>query len=138
MRMRYILPLIALLSLAGQAPAQGKNTATPAPTTRPYADVKNSQLRKELIALDEAADLLAEVKDDKSAKEACSKINRLFRNLPPLLGGGTRELDLLAKAQNRVSAQMWRLKNEPFFEKYNMQQSWTIMTDQFSRKLLTK
>lgn len=138
LRFLLLLPLCALLSSPMAAQAQVKPKTPPPPAPKPYADVKNNNFRKELTALDEAAALLAEVNDEKSAKEATRKIERLFRNLPPLLGGNGRELDLLAKAQNRVSAQMWRMKNEPYFETMKLQELWTLITDQFSRPSASK
>lgn len=138
LRYLLLLPLCALLCSPMVAQAQAKPKLPTPPAPKPYADVKNTKLRKELLALDEAAALLAEVNNEKSAKEASRKIERLFHNLPPLLGGSGRELDLLATAQNRVSAQMWRMIKEPYFETMKLQELWTLMTDPFSRPSAAK
>lgn len=142
LRPLLLLPLCALvaapLHAAPTTTTNNSKSKTVPLSERPYADVKNLVLRKELQALDEAANLLAEVNDEKSAKQAHSKIDRLFRMLPPITGGSAQELDLLARAQNKVSSQMWRLMEEEYFEKAQLQESWTLMTDHFSRPSAAK
>lgn len=139
-RLRFLSFIAAcgILCAPHTAQAQGNKPHQSAQEPKPYANVKNTNLRKELTALDEAAAILAEVKDERSAKDAYGKIYRSFRNLPPILGGNHQELEMIARAQNRVSSHMWRLMKEPYFEKAKLQEAWTLMTDPFSRELLKK
>lgn len=125
--------LLALPALGATGKDKDKEAKPESPLAQQIEKVKSSNFKKELKALDEAANILDGVTDEKSAKAACTKIYSLFKNLPPLLGGNAFELDLLAKAQNRVSLYMWQFKKEPFFESVKMQETWTLMTDQFSR-----
>lgn len=128
-----LLLTCAMLGTLPVAQAQASRSGNSSSASSSYDNVKDSQLRKELRALDEAAALLAEVNDEKSAKAAYSKIQSHFRNLPPYLKGNAQELNMLAAAQNRVSAHMWRLMSQPFFETAKLQEAWTLMTDPFSR-----
>ncbi len=89
---------------------------------------------KELAALNEAAGVLAEVKDEETAKDAVRKLSKKFSALPPLLNGTEQDLENLAKAQNTVSRQMIRMQNQPYFESAGLQELWTLITDQFSRR----
>ena len=96
--------------------------------------VTKGDFGKELTALNEAAGMLAEVKDEASAKEIVKKLIHTFSSLPPLLNGNEDDLEKLARAQNAVSRQMMRLKDLPYFESAGLQEAWTLMTDQFSRR----
>ncbi len=93
---------------------------------------------KEMAALGEAAALLANVKDEAGAVETAEKLCKKFAALPPLLGGSDSELELLAKAQNKVSDQMERLMATSYFVSSGLQEAWTLMTDHFSRRSAQK
>lgn len=96
--------------------------------------VRDPILKRELKALDEAADILEGVNDESSAKKAIIRLTTTFRQLPPTINFGNEQIMVIwAKAQNRVSFQMWRLKEEPYFEKLKMQELWTLISDPFSR-----
>ncbi len=95
--------------------------------------VRNSQLKRELQALQEAAVLMETVQDEETAKKAAAKLRQLFRTLPPPIKGEQKELEIWARAQNRVSAHMWRLLKEPYFVSSGLQEAWTLITDPFSR-----
>lgn len=126
--------LLCALS-ADAAPKSGDKAEKP--TTELTAKIealKSSPFKKELQALDKATLILTDVTDEKSAKAAYQKIQLLFRSLPPLLGGSAQELELLAQAQNMVSEQMWKRMNEPYFKTGKLQEIWTLLTDQFSRR----
>lgn len=100
--------------------------------------VKDQLFRRELKALDEAAEVMEGVNDEASAKKAVIKLTNVFRQLPPPISADQRTLEIWARAQNRVSFHMWRLKDEPYFEKLKMQELWTLITDPFSRPSATK
>lgn len=96
--------------------------------------VRDLTLKRELKALDEAATVLEGVNDEASAKKAIIKLNNTFRQIPPTVHFANQQvLEIWAKAQNRVSFQMWRLKDEPYFEKLKFQELWTLISDPFSR-----
>lgn len=101
--------------------------------------VRNPILKRELKALDEAAEVLEGVTDEASAKKAIIRLTTTFRQLPPTISfGGQQIMEMWAKAQNRVSFQMWRLKEEPYFEKLKLQELWTLISDPFSRPSAVK
>lgn len=113
--------------------------AAPAHADIPDIDkVKDSLFKRELKALDEAAEILEGVNDEASAKKAIIKLTNMFRNLPPPIRANQQTLEIWAKAQNRVSFQMWRLKEEPYFEKLKLQEIWTMISDPFSRPSATR
>lgn len=96
--------------------------------------VRNPNLKRELKALDDAAETLAAVNDEASAKKAIIKLTTTFSRLPPTIDFGGQQIMLMwAQAQNRVSFQMMRLKEEPYFEKLKLQELWTLISDPFSR-----
>lgn len=101
-------------------------------------NMKNSDFKREIRALEEIAADLAQIETESDAKKVVAKINRIFFKLPPLIKGSASEIDLWSKAQNRVSYHMWRLMKEPFFETAKMQAAWTLMSDPFSRPGLSK
>lgn len=133
---RLLLPLLGALLLAPVAPGAPKKVDNP--LQQQIDAVKSNDFKKEITALGEAILQLQEVTDEKTAKAACTKITSLFKNLPPLLGGNANELEQLARAQNRLSLEMWRLMKEPYFENTELQAAWTLMTDPFSRPSATK
>ncbi len=100
--------------------------------------VTKGDFSRELAALNEAAGLLAEVKDEKGAQAVAKKLRQTFTALPVVTGGSEAELENLAKTQNRASRQMERLKGEPYFETAGLQECWTLMTDPFSRRSARK
>ncbi len=93
---------------------------------------------KEMAALGEAAAMLAKVTDEASATETAEKLCKKFASMPPILNGTNEELELLAKAQNRVNDQMERLMSTSYFVPSGLQEAWTLMTDQFSRRSAQK
>ncbi len=113
-----------------------------APSSRQEAKGKETRSKgsyaKEMAALGEAATMLSGVKDEEGAKDVAEKLCRKFANLPPLLTGTDAELELLAKAQNKVNDQMERLMTTPYFVSSGLQDAWTMMTDQFSRRSAQK
>lgn len=128
MKAIHTFALLLLASLSFLQPAQAQDTER----------IKDPIFRRELKALEEAAEVLEAVNDESSAKKAVMKLTASFRNLPPPLRADQPMLEMWAKAQNRVSFQMWRLKEEPYFEKLKMQELWTLITDPFSRPSATK
>lgn len=139
---RILLPLLSALLLAPMAMGATKASDKPQKPENPLQlqidTARATNFKKEITALGEAVLLLQEVKDEKTAKTACTKITSLFKNLAPLLGGSANDLEQLARAQNRMSLEMWRLLKEPFFEKTELQAAWTLMTDPFSRPSANK
>ncbi len=95
--------------------------------------VRNNQLKRELQALQEAVGIIETVKDEETAKKAAAKLRQMFRNLPPPIKAEQGELEIWARAQNRVSAHMWRLLKEPYFISSGLQEAWSLITDPFSR-----
>lgn len=136
---RLLLPLLGALLLAPFAQgAPEKPKKVDNPLQQQIDAAKAPNFKKEITALGEAVLLLQEVTDEKTAKAACTKITSLFKNLDPLLAGNGNDLEQLARAQNRMSVEMWRLTKEPFFEKTALQEAWTLMTDPFSRPSANK
>ena len=88
----------------------------------------------EITALTEAETMLKTISDAKSAKTVKAKLMHKFSLLRPLVGGTDAQLEELARAQNRVSAVMWELKKEPYFEEEKLQELWTVMTHHFARR----
>lgn len=88
----------------------------------------------EIAALAEAETMLKTISDAKSAKNVKTKLMHKFSLLRPILSGTDAQLEELARAQNRVSAIMWDLKKEPYFEEENLQELWTVMTHHFARR----
>ncbi len=146
---RVLFCATCLLSLTA-APAAWADDEEDAPSSRQTAKEKRDARRgkedaqpkgsigKEMAALGEAAAMLADVKDEASATAVSEKICKKFANLPPLLGGSDAELELLAKAQNKVNDQMERLMSAEYFVSSGLQEAWTLMTDQFSRRSAQK
>ncbi len=102
------------------------------------ASVPPGTYGKEVAALNRAAEALAKVKDEASATEVAKALCKEFTRLNPLLGGSDGELMMLSRAQNKVSKEMWKLMAEPYFESSGLQEAWTLMTDQFSRRKAQK
>lgn len=130
--MRQFLLLIAFAMgavLLAPAPLHARNDDKPMPTAQ-----LDKAFTAEIKALTEAETLLRTISDEKSAKAVKRKLMRQFSYLRPLLGGTEAQLVELSRAQNRVSAIMWEMKKQPYFESENMQELWTVMTHQFARR----
>ena len=131
---RFILLATVALGLAVLSPgpvfAKGDDDAA-------YAGLDQAYTR-EIKALAEAETMLKTVTDTRSAKSVKAKLMHKFSLLKPLLHGNDAQLEALAKAQNRVSAIMWEMMKQPYFEEVNMQELWTVMTHHFSRRSSTR
>lgn len=92
------------------------------------------KLDKEFDGLQKAQALLAEVNDEASAAKAAKKICSIFGVIAPPIDMSMSELEKWAAEQNKVSAQMERLRKMPYFESSGLQEAWTNVTDPFSRK----
>lgn len=94
----------------------------------------NANLDKEFEALKEAQALLAEVNDEKAAEKAAKKISTTFGRLEAPIEMSDAQIEEWSIEQNKVSAQMERLRKQPYFEASGLQEAWTNVTDPFSRK----
>lgn len=129
MRQFFLLLSVAMgMFLLAPAPvyAQKPRTANQAGLDRAF--------KAEITALTEAETMLKTISDAKSAKNVKSKLMHKFSLLRPILGGSDAQLEELARAQNRVSAVMWSLMKEPYFEEENLQELWTVITHHFARR----
>ena len=90
--------------------------------------------KAEIAALTEAETMLKTISDAQSAKNVKAKLMHKFSLLRPIVGGTEAQMEELAAAQNRVSAVMWDLMKEPYFEEVNLQELWTVMTHHFARR----
>ncbi len=141
---RILLCSACMLSLAVAPSAladdeDAPSDREPAKAKRGKEDIKaKGSIAKEMAALGEAAAMLAEVKDAATAEKVAEKLSRKFAHMPPVLNGGEGELEMLAKAQNRVSDQMQRLMASEYFVPSGLQEAWTLMTDPFSRRSAQK
>lgn len=126
---KLLLLVVSALGLAVLAPAplcaKGDNA--------PSANLDRA-FRAEITALTEAETMLKTISDEKSAKTVKAKLMHKFSLLRPILHGTVPQLEELARAQNRVSAIMWDMTKQPYFESQNMQELWTVMTHHFSRR----
>lgn len=132
---RFLLLLTVTMGLGLMAPAPvfAKDEEESAdPNT--IAAVADKGFANELKALAEAESMLKTVTDAKSAKEVKKKLMRKFSYLRPLLNGTDPQLEALAAAQNKVSAIMWEMMKEPYFESEGMQELWTVITHHFARR----
>ena len=96
--------------------------------------INNASMDKEFEGLKDAQALLAEVNDEKSAEKAAKKICSIFGKLPAPIEMSDGEIEQWSIEQNKVSAQMERLRKMPFFEASGLQEAWTNVSDPFSRK----
>ncbi len=97
-------------------------------------DLSKGNFDKEIPALREAAGLLADVKDEKGAKDAAKAIRKDFIGLKVILVGTEAELENLAGEQDKVNRQMARLQKEPWFVSSGLQECWSLIMDPFSRR----
>lgn len=141
--MRKLLVLFSLvigLSLLAPSPVFAKDEEDEEEDHRSQKEktVPKSTLDRafvtEITALTEAETMLKTISDAKSAKTVKTKLMHKFSLLRPLVGGTDAQLEELARAQNRVSAVMWELKKEPYFEEEKLQELWTVMTHHFARR----
>ncbi len=130
MRNSFLILAVAVLGCAVLAPAslfaKDEVEISTAGLDRAYT--------AEIKALAEAESMLKTVSDAKSAKAVKVKLMHKFSLLRPLLHGNDAQLEALAVAQNKVSAIMWEMMKQPYFEEENMQELWTVMTHHFSRR----
>ena len=127
--MRKLLILCSAIGLAVLAPAPLCAKNDNAPTAN-----LDRAFKAEIAALTEAETMLKTISDEKSAKMVKAKLMHKFSLLRPILHGTVAQLEELARAQNRVSAIMWEMTKQPYFETQNMQELWTVMTHHFSRR----
>ncbi len=126
-RLLLLLAAIAGLSLLAPAPLSARDDdPAMAGLDRPFM--------QEIKALGEAETMLKTISDARSAKTVKVKLMHKFSMLRPLLHGTDAQLEALARAQNKVSAIMWEMKKQPYFESENMQELWTVMTHHFARR----
>ncbi len=105
-----------------------------AKAARSGGDLSKGNFDKEIPALRMAAGLLADVRDEKSARECAKAIRKEFNGLKVILVGTEAELENLAREQDKVNRQMARLKKEPWFIDSGLQECWTLIMDPFSRR----
>lgn len=135
----YLLLMTMGLALLTPAPVFAKDDedeeeeVSKKEKTKPSATLDRA-FTAEIKALQEAETLLQTISDAKSAKNVKAKLMQRFSVLRPILGGTDAQLEELAIAQNRVSAVMWNLMKEPYFESENLQELWTVMTHHFARR----
>lgn len=96
--------------------------------------INNADLDKEFDALKEAQAILAEVNDEKAAEKAAKKICSIFGKLQAPIEMSDGEIEQWSIEQNKVSAQMERLRKMPYFDASGLQEAWTNVSDPFSRK----
>ena len=138
MRKIIFFLLVAAVGVAvlTPAPVYARNDDDDEKTTK--APVNQANLSRafisEIKALGEAETMLKTISDEKSAKAVKVKLMHKFSLLRPINGGSEEQLQELARAQNRVSAVMWDLKKEPYFETADLQQLWTVMTHHYARR----
>ena len=96
--------------------------------------INNADLDKEFDALKEAQAILAEVNDEKAAEKAAKKICSIFGKLQAPIEMSDGEIEQWSIEQNKVSAQMERLRKMPYFDASGLQEAWTTVSDPFSRK----
>ena len=133
-----LLSLVMGLSVLAPAPLCAKDDDEESRSERKTKPVPAANLgrafKAEITALTEAETMLKTISDAKSAKTVKSKLMHKFSLLKPILHGTDAQLEELARAQNRVSAIMWDLKKEAYFEEENLQELWTVMTHHFARR----
>ncbi len=138
---RTLLSAACLVSLAAAPLALADDeeaSASDKKASKEEAKQPNGNVAKEMAALGEAAATLSKVKDEASAKEAAEQICKKFIRMQPIVRASEGELEMLAKAQNRVNDQMERLMTTEYFVPSGLQEAWTLMTDHFSRRSAQK
>lgn len=136
MRNLFFLLIAAVgVAVVAPAPAYARDDDDDKPTKAPVNQANLSRaFISEIKALTEAETMLKTISDEKSAKSVKVKLMHKFSLLRPINGGTEEQLMELARAQNRVSAVMWDLKKEPYFETADLQQLWTVMTHHYARR----
>lgn len=136
MRNLFFLLVAAVgVAVVAPAPAYARDDDDDKPTKAPVNQANLSRaFISEIKALTEAETMLKTISDEKSAKAVKVKLMHKFSLLRPINGGTEEQLMELARAQNRVSAVMWDLKKEPYFETADLQQLWTVMTHHYARR----
>lgn len=90
--------------------------------------------KREFAALEEAANLLDSITDEKSASQVANKISRTFTLLPIPTKGTDAQLEEWANRQNKINDKMEELKKLDYFESSGLQKAWTLITDPNSRR----
>ena len=67
-------------------------------------------------------------------EKAAKKIASNFGRLQAPISMTDAEIEQWSIEQNKVSAQMERLRSQPYFEASGLQEAWTNVTDPYSRK----
>lgn len=129
----YLLLAAAGVAAVSFAPASARDDEKPAATTAAQANLSRA-FATEIKALTEAETMLKTISDAKSAKAVKTKLMHKFSLLRPINNGTEAQLLELARAQNRVSAVMWDLKKESYFESEGLQELWTVMTHHYARR----
>ncbi len=96
----------------------------------------NKDLEAEIEMLGELTAALPTVVDEKSAQKLLKEYEKKMRRLKPVIASNAAEIDRLAAAQNKLSDEMYKLKNLDYFESGGLQALWTLATDQLSRRRL--
>jgi hypothetical protein len=129
----YVLAGFFMLAPATVVAKDDEEKEAPKEKRMPKANLSRA-FSAEIAALTEAETMLKTISDAKSAKNVKSKLMHKFSLLRPIIGGTDAQLEELARAQNRVSAVMWDMMKEPYFEEENLQELWTVMTHHFARR----
>ena len=133
-----LLSLVMGLSILAPAPLCAKDDDDDSRSARKAKTIPTANMgrafKAEIAALAEAETMLKTISDAKSAQAVKTKLMHKFSLLTPILYGTDAQLEELARAQNRVSAIMWDLKKEPYFEEEKLQELWTVMTHHFARR----
>lgn len=132
----FFFLLVAAVGVAVLAPVPVSAKDDDEKTSRKTAPQANlsREYKAEIAALAEAETMLKTISDAKSARAVKSRLMYKFSVLRPILNGTEAQMEELARAQNRVSAIMWDMMKEPYFESENLQQLWTLMTHHFARR----
>ena len=131
----FFFLLVAAVGVAVLAPAPvfAKDDEKSGKGAAPQVSLSR-EMKAELAALLEAETMLKTISDAKSARNVKNRLMYKFSVLRPILNGTEPQLEELARAQNRVSAVMWDLMKEPYFESEDLQQLWTVITHHFARR----
>lgn len=131
---RFAQILTIALGVCALAASNGALDAQAADAKKPAVKVAKFDFAKEFKALEDAAELLSDVHDEKEAQKAAKKITAMFNMLPPPMGGEEEQLEAWAAKANLLNRQMERLRKEKWFVSSGLQEAWTTATDPFSRR----
>ncbi len=100
-----------------------------------YSSIARADMKKEFEALEEARQLLTEVKDEDSAKMAAAAIKKSFDVIPAAYGEHTDAvLTQLHDKQNIINRMMILLSKEKYFESSGLQECWALIVHAESRR----